>query len=137
MSKQEENQPSLSSKDNQTNVRLFELTQKFGLFNRIVSAIIYITFFYFTYLSIDAIAGKTTIANVFLSYLISKESNFGFPWFLAGVTSIWALLERRLRKRKIEQMQNHIKELEKSRDENRTSSGLLADGETNPSDKIS
>jgi hypothetical protein len=87
------------------------------------------------YLAIDSFAGKTTIANIAMKYLAGKESNFGLPWILASVLCIWAILERYLRIRKTESLQGYIKKLEKKLDPDRTTSGLLPTGETNPKDK--
>lgn len=106
----------------------------FDLLNLLISATVKISLFYFAYLSIDALAGKTTLANIVLSYLTSNESDYGVPWILSSVFFIWAILERKERRRKTEELHKHNRALESRIDNKRTSSGLLPTGETNPED---
>lgn len=122
------------SEDEQA-VRFMVISKILDLAGQIVNGAIWIALAYIGYLAIDSLAGKTTVANIVLKYLTAEESDYGFPWILVGAFAIWAVLERRLRKRKIESLQGHIRELEKRLDPNRTTSGLLPTGDTNPEDK--
>lgn len=119
-----------------SSLKFFVIYRIFDLLDKIVMASIYIACFYFSYLAIDALAGKTTITNMVISYFSAKESDFGLPWVVAVLTSFWAILERRERKRKTESMHKHNRELEFRINPDRTSSGLLPTGDTNPKDKI-
>ena len=122
-------------KVDERDTRFLCMARGFDLAGQIVAGIIWLGLAYIGYLAIDSLAGKTTIANILLGYFTSKESDFGLPWILAVVFAIWAILERRLRKRKTESMQSHIRELEQRLDPSRTSSGLLPTGETHPQDE--
>src|SRR5438445_5840650 len=84
------------------------------------------------YLDVKELAGKSTDASFVFQYLLSKENDYGLPWFLVAVTTIWALLERRFRHQKTEQLTARTKELEQRLDPNRSSSGLVSTGETHP-----
>jgi hypothetical protein len=89
----------------------------------------------FGYLSIDSLAGKTTFAQVVISFLgqmaVSKSLAyiFGFGGILFGV------YQRRLRKKTAAHYYPRVKELEKLIDPRRSSSDLTIYGETNPRDK--
>jgi hypothetical protein len=63
---------------------------------------------YFAYLSIDSLAGQNT--NLILSLL--ADFKFSATMTLAGTAAAWAILERRLRHKKVEYMQDRIKKLE-------------------------
>jgi hypothetical protein len=108
----------------------------FDLLEKLIVACVYIVCAYFIYLSIDSLAGKTTLTNIVLSYLSERESDYGFPWILAFVFFVWAILERKERQRKVESLHKHNRELEERMNPGRTSSGLLPNGETNPKDDI-
>ncbi|WP_347888316.1 hypothetical protein ABHF54_13175 [Nitrosomonas europaea] len=110
-------------------LKLFDLAQK------LISSITYTALGYFTYLSIDSLAGKTTIANVVLSYFLSKDNDYGLPWILAVIFFLWATFERKERLRKVEALHKHNRDLEKRIDPNRTNSGILPNGKTNPKDE--
>ncbi len=108
----------------------------FNLLDKLVVATIYLGCAYFAYLSIESLSGKTTLTNIALSYLAAKESDYGLPWILAFVFFIWAILERKERKRKVESLHKYNRELEARINPGRTSTGLLSNGETNPKDDI-
>ena len=83
----------------------------------------------------EALAGKTTLANVGIE--VFRGYNF-LGWLAALIIAVaitWALLERGLRKRKTVYFQRRIKRLEKQIDPNRSSSMLTEAGDTNPKDK--
>ena len=86
---------------------------------------------YFTYLAIDALAGRDT--NVWASLSFMKSSR-GLPWALVLSFFLWAMSERKLRQKNIKSMEGHIRDLETALDAKRTSSGLLSTGQTNPKD---
>lgn len=101
------------------------------LIHAITGAVILgIAFFFFQV--VQTLAGKDT--SIWASLSLAK-SNYGFPWALACVLLTWALSERKLRQRKTSGMEGHIRDLETGHDPERTSSGLLPTGKTNPKDK--
>lgn len=87
------------------------------------------------YLDVRELAGKTTEASFIFQYLFSKENDYALPWILAAATTIWALLERRFRHQKTEQLTQRTKELEQRLDPQRSSSGLASTGETHARDR--
>ena len=91
---------------------------------------------YFFYLSVDALAGKTTILSTVFKYVIEAKFSVVLPWLLAVAALVWGVLERLLRRRKTAGMQEHIRRLETSLDPERTGSNLLPDGRTNPKDRL-
>lgn len=86
----------------------------------------------FAYLSIKEIAGKETIANVLIELFVrTPEAGVSVLWVAAtALMFVWATGERWVRLRKVRAMSGRIKELEKTLDPTRTSSGLTASGET-------
>jgi hypothetical protein len=85
------------------------------------------------YLAIDSIAGKTTAFTMALSILLDVRLVFAFS--VAGLSTIWAVAERKLRQRKVKYMQGRVRELELKIDPKRTTSGLTEHGRTHPRDR--
>ena len=106
-------------------------SQVFRSVNLLIRAGMWVALGYFTYLSIDALAGRDTTVWASLSLVKSVR---GLPWVTTVIFFIWAMGERRLRRKNISSMQGHTTELEKAKDPKRTSSGLLPTGQTNPRD---
>ena len=113
----------------------FVATRIFDLVGLIVKSVTLVTISYFILQALEALAGKTTITNIFLAYITAEESDYGLPWLLTVSFAVWAYLERRLRKRKTEHFHSHNKEIETKIHPDRTSSGLLNSGDTNPRDR--
>src|SRR5438128_2329756 len=80
--------------------------------------------------ALEVLAGETTKLALELSVL--ADVKFTLTFALAGAATTWAVAERIIRHRKVEQMQGRIKELETRLDPNRSSSGLTPKGKTNP-----
>lgn len=83
--------------------------------------------------ALDTLAGETTRLAFELSVL--ADVKFAVSVALAGSAAVWAIAERMLRHRKVESLQDRIKELERRLDPGRTSSQLTPKGKTNPYDK--
>ena len=82
----------------------------------------------------EALAGKTTLASVAIDIFKAEPSLAGY--LIAFVVAIlWALVERRLRRRKTKYLHRRIKRLEERLDADRSSSMLTESGDTNPRDK--
>lgn len=81
---------------------------------------------------LNALAGETTRLALELS--IAADLKFVMSVTLAGAASAWAIAERRLRHRKVEELQGRIRTLETRVDPGRTSSGLTPKGTTHPRD---
>jgi hypothetical protein len=86
----------------------------------------------FGYLSIDALAGKTTLASLLVHFFETTSGSGVSKWWMWGalICFIWAWLERNLRLRKVRSMSQRLEVLEKEIDKGRTSSGLTRAGET-------
>lgn len=121
---------------NSNHIKFFVLSNIFDVVRLIIKSCFWLSMAYIAYLGLDVIAGKTTVANIIIGYFNSKESDFGAPWVLTLVAFIWAYLERKEKLRKTQELHKRIMELEKRVDPNRTSSGLLPTGETNPKDEV-
>lgn len=107
-------------------------------FDRFVPYAAYVVIAYWMYLSIDSLAGKTTDVDIF-NFIKIEVLSRPLPWWLSWVLTLafvlWAAIERVLRKRKTKQLTERIRYLESQLDSQRTSSGLLPTGDTNPSDE--
>lgn len=91
---------------------------------------------YFAYLSIDSLAGKTTLANLAMNVIGDLKIGEWFA-YLFGASGIgYGLLQRRDRKATVSRLQGHTKEVEQVLDAKRSSSLLTATGDTNPIDRI-
>ncbi|MER8511664.1 hypothetical protein NKH47_01740 [Mesorhizobium sp. M1060] len=77
-------------------------------------------------------AGERTIVSLAFSFL--ADVKFALAITLTGAAVAWAAAERMLRRRKTEQLQDRIIDLERRIDPNRTTSGLTKKGMTNPRD---
>jgi len=91
---------------------------------------------YFAYKSIAVLAGKTTLASIWLKILANVTVHESVYIVVTGGCIIWALGERALRRRTIKHLAPRVKELEEIIHRGRTSSGLTALGTTRPEDKI-
>ena len=106
-----------------------------GIFNGLIRWIGIIVCFYFLYLMVDSLAGKTTATDIALKAITDLKLDRGILYLLTGGTTLWAIRERRLRKRNTKHRAAYTKELEKHIDPNRTSSNLTETGDTHPEDE--
>jgi hypothetical protein len=104
---------------------------------------------YFTYMSIHDLSGKSTNAAINFKAEASlnpphDDDNEApvWPYWMAALSTILAtagisygLNQRRLRKLTVQQLAPYKEKWERITDPNRTSSGLLPDGSTNPYDE--
>lgn len=84
---------------------------------------------------IDALAGKTTAADIVLKAITDLKLDERVLYLLTGGTTFWAIRERKLRKKTIRHIAAQKKELEEHIDPNRTSSNLTETGDTHPEDE--
>lgn len=90
---------------------------------------------YMGFLSIDALAGKVTFAELGARFIGDVRINEALAWFLSGAFGWYGLNERRLRRKHIERIAPQINELESRLDPKRTSSRLTPHGTTRREDK--
>ena len=113
------------------------------IFRDLVKWVSLASIFYFSYLSIYALAGKSTQADIAIDIFqgfglyIFKNSTLHEKVEYIVITGllIWGLLERKLRRDAIERLHRRSRELEARIDPNRTSSRLTHRGTTNPGDR--
>ena len=123
----------LLSKRDQGIIARERITQRYALARTFVWASAAIIIAYIGKDFLVSIAGKETILALKLSFF--SDIKFAASLTLAGSAVAWAVLERWLRHRKVELMQERIKQLELGIDPKRTSSGLTTKGKTNPRDR--
>lgn len=88
---------------------------------------------YLVFRALTPFAGRQTAVDVALSLV--ADFKFALSVILGGLAAAWAVVERLLRYRKTEYLQNRIKALESRFDADRSSSGLTPKGQTNPKDR--
>src|ERR1700733_2902499 len=86
---------------------------------------------YFAFKALAQFAGESTDLAVSLVLTALVDFKFALSIALTGAACAWAVAERSLRHRKVEQMQGRLKELETTIDPHRSSSGLTPRGQTN------
>ena len=91
---------------------------------------------YFAYLSVEALAGKTTFAKIGLSLLGDIKISEAIAYVLGGGGIFYGWRQRQLRKKRIAELSEHSEGLEKLLDKRRTSSKLPPTGETRDEDKL-
>lgn len=90
---------------------------------------------YFIYRIFEALAGKTTFAYIFTSFLANINIQVAVAASLAVTGLGYGLYQKRQRKKTTESLHKRIKELETHFDANRSTSGLTTRGDTNPADR--
>jgi hypothetical protein len=89
---------------------------------------------YFTYLSVEALAGRTTLANIAVNFIGNLTVSKSLAYLFGAGGAGYGLYERKKRQRAVGHMHGHNKSLESIIDSRRSSSGLTRTGETNPLD---
>jgi len=85
--------------------------------------------------AIGDLAGQETSVTVSTALSVVGNLKVAISMTLAGSAAAWGFIERTLRHRKTEKLQNRIVELETAWDSRRSSSNLTPAGKTNPRDK--
>lgn len=82
---------------------------------------------------VGPLAGENTALSLGVSFLGDLKVSLAFT--LAASAAAWAVVERVLRQRKTQYLQDRVRELEARLDPHRSTSGLTPKGKTNPNDK--
>lgn len=90
----------------------------------------------YIYYSIDSLAGKTTLADVGISFLGNLEVSITIAWVFGFCGIAYGVWQRKLRRDTVEVLQTRNIELERRIDPGRTSSSLTERGDTREEDKI-
>ncbi len=91
--------------------------------------------FYYIYLMVDSLAGKTTFAYIFTNIIANIYIQTAISMSLAAGGVGYGVYQKRQEKKTRERLHKRIKELETGADPARTTSGLTTRGETNPIDR--
>lgn len=89
---------------------------------------------YFTYLSITALAGEQTAADIGIKFLADVRVSEALAWVLGGSGVAYGLRQRKLRRDTVERITARVERFEKELDPSRSSSELTTRGETRPED---
>lgn len=89
----------------------------------------------YAYLSIRALAGKNTGADIGVQFFANIDVSIAIAWGVAGGCILYGARQRKLRKDTVERLMGRIQTLEGQLDPNRTSSKLTLRGDTRPEDK--
>lgn len=92
--------------------------------------------FYLIYLSVAALAGTSTVADIGVKVLGDLRISEALAWVLGGGGMLYGRRERKLRQNAIKQLGTRNADLERVIDSKRTSSNLTITGQTNPSDDL-
>ncbi len=88
------------------------------------------------YLSIAALAGHQTFADIVIRFLANLKVSEGILYLLTGGSIAYGVGQRQLRRRHIKRVVASKNELEKKLDPKRTSSNLTDTGTTQPGDEL-
>lgn len=88
------------------------------------------------YLSINALAGHHTAADIVVKFLGNISVSNGLAYALGGSGLGYGALQHWLKKTTVKSLEGRIHQLEGTIDPNRTSSQLTTQGETNPEDLL-
>ena len=125
----------LSAADTSTSadLDLYRTQQRYQTLRTAIKAIGWVTGIWMMGYVIQPLAGQDTVVSLAISLL--ADLKFAVTIALAGAVAVWAIVERMLRYRKTEYLQNRIRKLERELDPSRSSSGLTPIGTTNPRDR--
>lgn len=89
----------------------------------------------YAYLSVAALAGKETLADIGIQFLSDVRVSEALAWLLATSGVVYGYRQRKLRRDTVERQHGRIEELERRVDPKRSSSRLTPRGETRPEDR--
>jgi hypothetical protein len=95
-----------------------------------------VAIFVLAYLTVDKLAGKTTMAQLGMNFVGSIRIPDAVAFLFGGAGGGLAFRERNLRHKKTAEMAAHTQRLEAIIDSRRTTSGLTPHGTTRPEDRL-
>lgn len=123
------------SKSAQERLIRIRIVERYALGRTAIRALCVFGVFWLMDQAISHYAGQVTSVTVSAALSFIADLKFTAVLTLAGGASLWAFVERKLRHRKVEFLQNRIRDLETQRDPRRSSSGLMPTGQTHPRDR--
>lgn len=124
-----------TSKNAENKLTGIKIVERHRTARALIRALVWVALFYFMAQSVRELAGKDTSLFVKGTLAFFADIKFVATLALAGCAAGWAFAERALRHRKVEYLQDRIKQLELRIDPNRTTSGLTPAGKTHPRDR--
>ena len=91
---------------------------------------------YMSYLSVDALAGRRTLAWIGVNVLANVKISVVIGWVVGLAGFVYGRGQRKLRRDTIARLSGRIQRFEKTIDPKRTSSDLTERGETPPEDQL-
>lgn len=92
--------------------------------------------FHEIYLMVESLSGKTTLADIGVSFLGGLKISIVIAWASCIAGIIYGLIQKKLRKDTVERLQTRIAKLERESDPKRSSSNLTTRGDTRPEDRV-
>ncbi len=105
----------------------------FAFLKYLVVSLSVVAIVYCIYLSVAALSGMDTDANIAINFMAKIEALVA--WGVGAGGAVYGWSQRNFRKKRTEELQERIIELEKQIDGNRTSSEMPKDGCTREDDK--
>lgn len=123
--------------DTQERLSFARIDAKYRTIRTLIRCASMVLIAYFVYLAIKSLAGHDTSLSLLMSLLFDAivDVKIVVAFTMAGACAVWAVAERALRHRKVDNLHGRIRELETQIDPGRTSSGLTTKGKTNPEDQ--
>jgi hypothetical protein len=107
--------------------------------SRLISGGTLVFVFYLIYLIFNSLSGKTTFADIAVSFLADVKTSRGAVMIVSilfgGSGSAYGLYQRKLRRDDVQSRSAHIQFLESEFDKRRSSSGLTRRGTTRKEDQ--
>jgi len=116
-------------------IQLRTLEERYRLGRQIIRWLGILGLAWFTKDAIITFAGHSTSVLVQAGLSIFADLRFVISFALVGSCAAWALIERTIRQKRVEQLHRRVKELETGIDPQRSSSRLTSKGKTNPKDR--
>jgi hypothetical protein len=126
---------SVESPSDPVAIEYYRIQQRYSTARTAVKAVAWGFAAYVGFGALREFAGQDTSVAISLILNALVDFKFVISITLAGAACAWAVAERALRHRKVEQMEGRLKMLETKIDPGRSSSGLTSRGETNPRDR--
>lgn len=91
---------------------------------------------YHLYLAVESLSGRTTLADIGISFLGNLNISVAIAWVSCIVGIVYGMNQKKLKNDTVERLQSRITDLEKEIDPKRSSSNLTKRGETRQEDKL-
>jgi hypothetical protein len=122
--------------ENDLTIRLIRTSELYKTIRTGIWGAVVVVLIIFGYLSVDRLAGKSTVFNSVVDWALRLTTSEAIAWAIALVCGGGYLIQKKARRRAAENMGPRLAELERRVDPNRTSSGLDKAGDNLPGDQL-